>query len=1530
MKRCIPILTAFCCLITALVLYTPNTSIVKRSETEHNSSVKRSSRWADSDTVPPYLKSRSQTERTNIRKFIATYEKTSKPSAELIEEGIKLAKARKKYLAKIAKFDPEIALQKSLRFDEWLALPEEVRIHAERPFSATSSYDVLPFCSPDQHKNPNLFGRDSARLFNRKATITFGHRKNTLSKSDLVAHGVDLGDFIVLADTAVRLLEPQEIGAARTLFPESARGIHIDPISGERASGDLVAVIGGHLHGFASTDTLATLNDTLAEIDTSLAPDTRPLVEALNESDDPVEPAVLVQKAQVAASAWTETTKNILFIRVEFPDIGSSTPFSQQDLTTKLNEVSSQINTMSYGITEFANVTVTNQVFTLPSNRTHYEGIEDINHTGSYKLIDDAIALAEVANYDMSNYDIVGVSFPFTSFNYRGLAGGSRQWLNGNVNNGTITHEFGHNYGLRHSASWDTTDGSVMGTGNHNEYGDVFDMMGASYSYPNGHFSVHGKNRLNWIPDSKMIISDGSTATHRIYRQDHINAISNNALGIKIQSGTSEELFLSFRRAFTSNSDLSNGLYFQWNWHSDEAPRYLDMTPDTSANPHADKLDGALAIGETFVDPSGFLRITPLQVGGTAPNEWIDVLIGTNGNDSPTASINTSSGSARVPTNFSATVSDPDGDPIVSYSWDFGDGSALGSGPTPSHTYVTGGTYTVTLTVRDDQGGIASTQKQLTITDPISQWTKSGYTGTDDFLEFTTSEHIFVGLLAPAGTSLPLQIVSTIDYQTFWTSPNIGERYVDVAHYNGTFYVCGFYWDNNAWKGLIKESTDGKTWTTTYTTNEELRGITVSGTTVIATGDSGVVVRKYANGSWHTVASTYPNDIDDVAGNGTRLLGFDNNYGTRAIFTSDDTGISWTTHNHGVSFYSADYQVAWVNDRFYLSGRYGIYESANGISWAPCELPAQFKSGNLNRVERASLAYGGGLYVGEAKDFNATNEDWIIVSLDGTNFSSTAHPATSEINGIEFQENRFVTAGDGGEIHTSDLLSNNSAPTIDINLSAGALFMGADFNITATTNDADGDTLTVFWEVDSAAPLQIGASAVGNFGSVGQQTIKAWVCDGKGGVAVDEVTIIVINPLSSWSSETPVTASTLKDVSSNGSNIVAVGQHTTVFSKDGGETWTSATVGTDVALYGCYVDDNYAYAVGNRWNGSWEACIYRSSDYTTWTPLTVPNSNLTMRAITKAGNGNFVAVGDDGLVFTSSNGTNWTSRTSGTGSDLLAVAATSNNTFITVGQNGIALRSTNNGVSWAAPNILNTTNWYEAAVTAGNDVVIGGVHSGFDKADQNANNWSDSSPARINKYLYALAYGNGTYIAAGATTWETSSDDEVWFSTNGINWTDLSLPPGQNAWRGACYSDGRFFIVGANGAILKSNLTLPSGYQTFAVSNMSGTTNLLPENDNDGDGYSNLIEYAFGSDPADRTSLPQMGTATALANGDATFTITKPSGATGIRYIVETSTDLSTWTTTGVNLDLDNASTYRVRVTGGGQRRFFRARIVVE
>ena len=102
---------------------------------------------------------------------------------------------------------------------------------------------------------------------------------------------------------------------------------------------------------------------------------------------------------------------------------------------------------------------------------------------------------------------------------------------------------------------------------------------------------------------------------------------------------------------------------------------------------------------------------------------------GGGGNVPPVAGFTSSAVDLAASFNGSSS-SDVDGS-ITGYAWEFGDG-ATGVGQAPSHTYAATGTYTVALTVTDDQGATASVSHPITVTSgtPAPQLARDAFSRT--------------------------------------------------------------------------------------------------------------------------------------------------------------------------------------------------------------------------------------------------------------------------------------------------------------------------------------------------------------------------------------------------------------------------------------------------------------------------------------------------------------------------------------------------------------------------------------------------------------------------------------------------------------------------------------------------------------------------------------------------------------------------------------------------------------------------------
>src|SRR6266576_3923129 len=152
---------------------------------------------------------------------------------------------------------------------------------------------------------------------------------------------------------------------------------------------------------------------------------------------------------------------------------------------------------------------------------------------------------------------------------------------------------------------------------------------------------------------------------------------------------------------FTSTSSDPDGTIASYAW------TFGDGGTSTAQNPsHSYAAGGIYTVTLRVTDNQGAQSTTTSKsVTVTAPNQ------------PPTA--NFTSSCSGLSCNFTSTSSDPDGS-ISAYSWTFGDG-ATSTAANPSHTYGSGGTYTVTLRVTDNRGAQSgATSKSVTVTTPNS------------------------------------------------------------------------------------------------------------------------------------------------------------------------------------------------------------------------------------------------------------------------------------------------------------------------------------------------------------------------------------------------------------------------------------------------------------------------------------------------------------------------------------------------------------------------------------------------------------------------------------------------------------------------------------------------------------------------------------------------------------------------------------------------------------------------------------------
>ena len=555
---------------------------------------------------------------------------TSVDRTALEAEGQVLARQRRPALRALIERDPRLALAASVPAAERERLPAAIVAELEARFSAVGDFIVLALDYGPLELNRRKQVGLSIEPFQQSVQLggveyrafVYGRRSGQTTKQGIPLHGILLDGVVALHESAVRVFDADETPlAGRLIISVPAVGATVDT---------KVAEVGGKIYRFASSAELLLAERKLEIAEMGLGPSQTLKAETVILGASSAGPEAAIGNAAAPSTAWTVGNKKILYIRVDFSDLtgepkGGSTIYTSAYLQNFADtQVSPYYAQSSYGLTTLTN-TVSTSVYRMRLTAAAYAT------AGSNTQLHTDARAAAAANYTMANYDRIVVVFSWlgaianSQINYGGLAnvGGPNVWVNGEFDFRVVAHELGHTFGLFHANLWQVSDGNPVSAGGTSaEYGDDFDTMGVNDPEDRRvDFNPWFKNLLGWVADSQ-VQTVASNGTYRVNRFD--NSTGTGTLALKIPRDGTRNYWVGVRRNFTTNTSMQNGAYVIWGYNTNQQSNLLDLT-----TPGTNNQDAALGNGATLSDSIGQLSIRTLALGGTAPNEYVDVQVTT-------------------------------------------------------------------------------------------------------------------------------------------------------------------------------------------------------------------------------------------------------------------------------------------------------------------------------------------------------------------------------------------------------------------------------------------------------------------------------------------------------------------------------------------------------------------------------------------------------------------------------------------------------------------------------------------------------------------------------------------------------------------------------------------------------------------------------------------------------------------------------------------------------------------------------------
>ncbi len=671
----------------------------------HNSSsLTFGQRWNDPAAPPAFAR---------FAKWLARYrtaETIPSTDAALLENGRALARARATAMEDLIAQDPELALQLALPFAVRRDLPAAVTTWIETSitgYGTLAVFAALP--DPAGESAPRPVSRIAFINDQRYDAFVYGRRLGEPTRRNIPINGIALGTRLAVSIHPLHQVDPDDARISpftqrAQSAPRGDRAPRPSPATTiDNARAEPICAVSGRPIDPRQRSAAFEIGGqpvNLCGLEHARALDARLTLKESGTASDGSESNGRGGGEGVQASSYTEGTKRLLIVRVDFSDLPGE-PLAVDraaNLLRGLDQFYLESSSGRTGVALDGSGSAITPTLRLPNPAAYYGSRDD--YIG---LQNDARAAATVAGFDPANYDFDLTCFgPVPGWSWSGLGwvGAPGIWLRNAFTIGVAAHELGHNLGLNHANFWETGGRSIIGPGASVEYGDVYDTMGVASAGP-AHFNVRNKCYLNWLP-TNAVITVTTSGTYRL--EAHDNPAASGVRALKLTRDADTNYWVEFRQQYTANAWMMNGVTLRWAGHGNAQSDLLDTTPGSAFG----KNDAALVVGRTFSDVAAGVHITALRKTGTNPESIeLAVQLGAFPDNQPPALqlvASTNNAAPGSPVEFLAVAADPDGDELA-YHWDFGDGTFGTNGPVASKSWSGINEYRVQCTATDMKGG---------------------------------------------------------------------------------------------------------------------------------------------------------------------------------------------------------------------------------------------------------------------------------------------------------------------------------------------------------------------------------------------------------------------------------------------------------------------------------------------------------------------------------------------------------------------------------------------------------------------------------------------------------------------------------------------------------------------------------------------------------------------------------------------------------------------------------------------------------